>query len=131
MSEIPPRLKYTPTHEWIREESDGTVTVGITDHAQHLLGELVYVELPKSNQHYAAQDPCCVVESVKAASDVYCPIAGTVMAINEQLGQSPEAVNQSSYDQGWLFRMKPDAAVEGAGLLSADAYHALVEHEGA
>ena len=129
MSTIPPGLMYTREHEWIRADSDGTVVVGITDHAQHQLGELVYVELPEAGSELAAGDGCAVVESVKAASDVYAPVAGTVTAVNEALNDAPDLVNTSPYDEGWLFRLKPgDAAL--AGLLDAAAYQKLIDAEG-
>ena len=129
MSTVPPGLMYTSEHEWIRAEGDGTVVVGITDHAQHQLGELVYVELPEAGSELAAGDGCAVVESVKAASDVYAPVAGAVTAVNAALNDEPGLVNTSPYDEGWLFRLKPaDAAL--AGLLDAAAYQKLIDAEG-
>src|SRR3569832_1911439 len=105
MSNIPVDLKYTQSHEWVRRESDGTVTVGITDHAQDLLGDMVFVELPEVGRTVKAGQECAVVESVKAASDVYSPVAGEVVAINEGLSDSPEIVNKDPYGEGWMMRI--------------------------
>lgn len=129
MSTVPPDLKYTRDHEWVRVEGDGTVVVGITDHAQHQLGELVYVELPEAGAELAAGDGCAVVESVKAASDVYAPVAGAVTAVNGALNDEPNLVNGSPYGDGWLFRLKP-AAGALAGLLDAAAYQKIIDAEG-
>jgi glycine cleavage system H protein len=129
MSSVPGELKYTRDHEWIRQESDGTVVVGITDHAQHQLGELVYVELPGTGDGVEAGAGCAVVESVKAASDVYAPLGGTVTAVNAALNQEPGLVNTSPYGEGWLFRLKPAAGLP-AGLLDAAAYQQLLDAEG-
>ncbi len=118
---IPSKLKYTRSHEWIRTESDGTITVGITDHAQELLGDLVFIELPEVGKTLAAEQEVAVVESVKAASDVYAPVAGTITAINSDLVSSPEAVNQDAY-AAWLFKMKPAKAADLDTLLDAAAY---------
>ncbi len=107
MSNLPEELKYTKEHEWIRDEGDGTVTVGITDHAQKLLGDLVFVELPEVGASMEAGADCAVVESVKAASDVYSPLDGEVTAVNEALGDTPEAINEDPYGEGWIFKMKP------------------------
>ena len=126
MSKLPAELKYTATHEWVRTEADGTATVGITDHAQELLGDLVFVELPATGQRLKAEVPCVVVESVKAASDVYAPVAGEIVAVNEALAESPELVNSDSYGEGWLFRIRPDDAAAIAGLLDADGYRAAI-----
>ena len=126
MSEVPSELKYTRSHEWLRAEDDGLVTVGITDHAQALLGDLVFVELPETETEFAAGDECCVVESVKAASDVYMPISGEVVEVNEALVDEPEIINSSPYDNGWLFKIKPSAD-ELDELLDADAYQAVIE----
>ena len=117
----PANLKYTKSHEWIRTESDGTITVGITDHAQELLGDLVFIELPEVGKTLAAEQEVAVVESVKAASDVYAPVAGTITAINSDLVSSPEAVNQDAY-AAWLFKMKPAKAADLDTLLDAAAY---------
>ena len=118
---IPSKLKYTRSHEWIRSESDGTITVGITDHAQELLGDLVFIELPEVGKTLAADQEAAVVESVKAASDVYAPVAGTVTAVNNDVVASPEAVNQDAY-AAWLFKMKPAQAADLDNLLDAAAY---------
>jgi glycine cleavage system H protein len=118
---VPGDLKYTDSHEWIRSESDGTVTIGITDHAQSALGDLVFVELPAVGRKLAAGEACAVVESVKAASDVYAPLAGDVVAINDALAGSPELVNQDAY-AAWLFRMRPSDPNALSSLLDAAAY---------
>ena len=120
---IPSNLKYTKSHEWVRLEADGTVTVGITDHAQELLGDLVFVELPDVGKVLAAEQEAAVVESVKAASDVYAPIAGTVTEVNTSVPDAPEAVNQDAY-AAWLFKMKPANAADVDALLDATAYAA-------
>lgn len=130
MSTIPDELKYTKSHEWVRVEKDGTVTVGITDHAQDLLGDMVYVELPEPGRKVKAAQECAVVESVKAASDVYSPVSGEVVAINEAIADSPELVNKSPYGEGWMMRIRPAAAGEIDGLLDSDGYRAEVESEG-
>jgi glycine cleavage system H protein len=118
---VPSDLKYTDSHEWIRSESDGTVTIGITDHAQSALGDLVFVELPAVGRKLASGEACAVVESVKAASDVYAPLAGEVVAINDALVSSPELVNQDAY-AAWLFRMRPSDPNALSSLLDAAAY---------
>lgn len=125
MSEVPSELKYTESHEWLRLEDDGLVTVGISDHAQELLGDLVYVELPEVGLEFVAGDESCVVESVKAASDVYMPISGEIMEVNEALADEPEIINSSPYDNGWLFRVKPSAN-EFDDLMDADTYSAEI-----
>lgn len=107
MSELPGDLKYTKEHEWLRQEEDGTVTIGITDHAQSALGDLVYVELPEVGQEVESGGEMAVVESVKAASDVYAPIAGEVVAVNEELADDPEKINADPYGDGWIVRMQP------------------------
>ncbi|MDF2867901.1 MAG: glycine cleavage system protein [Gammaproteobacteria bacterium] len=122
MSEIPSDLKYTSTHEWVREEDDGTLTVGITDHAQHLLGDLVFIELPQLNSEYRVGSECCVVESVKAASDVYAPVSGEVIAINDALTDRPELANSDPYGEGWLFQINPADPAELDELMDADSY---------
>ena len=127
MSRIPPELKYTRSHEWLRSLPDGNVEIGISDHAQEELGDLVFIELPQVGRRLAAGEACAVVESVKAASDIYAPIAGTVVATNEQLAQSPELVNRDPYGGGWLMRVKPAQALTDEGLLSAQDYGALAE----
>mgnify|MGYP000042657657 CR=1 FL=1 len=122
MSDIPRDLKYAASHEWSRLEADGTVTVGITDHAQEALGDVVYVELPEVGTHFDAQGEIAVVESVKAASDIYSPVSGKVIAINDVLEDSPETVNQDPYGDGWFFRLLPDDPSDLGGLLDADGY---------
>jgi len=118
---VPANLKYTDSHEWIRSEKDGTVTIGITDHAQEALGDLVFVELPAVGRKLQADEACAVVESVKAASDVYAPVAGEIIAVNDALTSSPEQVNQDAY-AAWLFRLRPADPGFLAQLLDADAY---------
>ena len=117
----PDNLKYTASHEWIRAEPDGTLTVGITDHAQDALGDLVFIELPELGRKLAAEEACAVVESVKAASDVYAPVAGEVVAVNSAVVQAPGDLNKNPY-ASWLFRIKPAAGSEPAGLLDGAAY---------
>jgi glycine cleavage system H protein len=129
MSETPADLSYSKNHEWARANDDGSVTIGITDHAQDQLGDLVYVELPEQGQEVEAEEACAVVESVKAASDVYAPIAGTVIEVNEDLADKPEVVNQEAYGEGWLIRLKPSSGDALSGLMDADAYRAFVESE--
>ena len=129
MSEIPSEYRYASSHEWARLEEDGTVTIGITDHAQSALGDVVYVELPEDGLVVAAQQEAGVVESVKAASDIYAPIAGTVVAINEVLEDAPETVNEDPYGDGWFFRLQPDDVAELDELLTADAYGEQLEAE--
>ncbi len=121
---VPANLKYTKSHEWVRVETDGTVTVGITDHAQELLGDLVFVDLPEIGKKLVAEQEAAVVESVKAASDVYAPIGGNVTEINTAVSDKPELINQDAY-AAWLFRMKPAAIGELASLLDAAAYTAI------
>ncbi len=123
---IPSDLKYTRNHEWIRAEADGTITVGITDHAQELLGDLVFVELPDLGVEYSAEQEVAVVESVKAASDVYAPVTGSIIEINPTAVDSPEVVNQDAY-AAWLFKMKPAAAADLDALLDATAYQQIVD----
>ena len=129
MSQTPSELKYAASHEWARLEEDGSVTVGISDHAQDALGDVVFVELPEVGQVVAAQSEAGVVESVKAASDVYAPMGGTVVAINEVLDDAPETVNQDPYGDGWFFRIDPDDASDYDELLDADAYREVCEDE--
>ncbi len=126
MSEIPVELKYTQDHEWIREQDDGTIEVGITDHAQVSLGDLVFVELPEDDTVVGVGDACAVVESVKAASDVYIPLSGTIVATNETLADSPELVNTDPYGKGWLFRLKPDTPAQLDELLDSEGYGRFV-----
>ena len=122
---VPAELKYTATHEWIRTDADGTLTIGITDHAQQSLGDLVFIELPAPGRNVAASEACAVVESVKAASDIYAPVAGTIVAANEQVVASPELVNADAYGH-WLYKLKPAKAGDVAGFLDAAAYIASV-----
>ncbi len=129
MSDIPGELKYSKSHEWVRIEEDGTVTVGITDHAQDLMGDMVFVELPETGNDYGAGDDCAVVESVKAASDIYAPIAGQVTGINETLADTPEILNSDPYGEGWIYRMQPSDSGELNNLLDASAYEELVAAE--
>jgi len=126
MSEVPTELKYTKSHEWIRQESDGTVTIGITDHAQELLGDLVFIELPEAGSEINAEDAVCVVESVKAASDVYMPVSGEILEVNEVLNDAPETINDSPFDDGWLFKVKLSAKIELEDLLDSDEYQAEI-----
>jgi len=129
MSEVPEGLRFTSSHEWVRAESDGTVTVGITDHAQELLGDLVFVELPEVGRGVGSGEECGVVESVKAASDVYSPLAGEITAVNEALTNAPELVNQSPFADGWLFRLRPADSAALDKLLDAKAYQAQLDDE--
>ena len=122
MSEIPGDLKFLSSHEWARIEDDGTVTVGISDHAQDLLGDIVFVELPEVGKTVAAEGEAAIVESVKAASDVYSPLSGEIIAVNDSLEASPEMINDSPYDEGWFFKIKPDNLDELADLLDAESY---------
>ena len=128
MSKTPNDLRYTKSHEWVKKESDGSVMVGITDHAQGLLGDMVFVELPKVGTQVTAGKECGVVESVKAASDIYAPIAGEVTAVNTAVSDSPESVNKDAYG-AWMFKLKPSAAGDIDKLLDAKAYEALVASE--
>jgi len=118
---VPAELKYAESHEWVRTETDGSLTVGITEYAQDALGDIVFVELPKVGQALAAGKECAVLESVKAASDIYAPISGEVVAINESLGDAPEQINANAYE-AWLFKLKPSDSGELDGLLDAAAY---------
>jgi len=127
MSNVPDDLKYAKSHEWVKVLADGTVEMGITDHAQDLLGDLVFVELPDVGRELKAAEECAVVESVKAASDVYSPVSGTVTAVNEALADSPELINQDPYGKGWLLRLQPSDIGELDKLLDAAAYSAAAE----
>ncbi|PLW83551.1 glycine cleavage system protein H [Kineobactrum sediminis] len=122
MSQTPSELKYASSHEWARLEEDGTVTIGISDHAQEALGDVVFVELPELGDRLAAGDEAGVVESVKAASDIYAPIGGEVIAINDALEDEPETVNSDPYNDGWFFRLQPDDTTELENLLGAEDY---------
>lgn len=123
---IPAELKYVSSHEWLRAEADGSVTVGVTHHAQELLGDIVFVELPEVGTSLAAEDQAGVVESVKAASDVYAPIAGEVVAVNEALPDAPETVNSDPYGEGWFFRIKPANPADLDSLMNAEQYAAEI-----
>lgn len=125
MSKIPADLKYTRSHEWLKALPEGIVEIGISDHAQESLGDLVFVELPEVGRSLAAGEACAVVESVKAASDIYAPLAATVVAINVELAAAPELINQDPYGRGWIMRLKPTAQGADSGLLSAHDYQAL------
>jgi len=129
MSQTPSELKYASTHEWARLEEDGTVTIGITDHAQEALGDVVFVELPEVGTTIAAAEEAGVVESVKAASDIYAPVAGEVIAINEKLEDEPEMVNSDPYNDGWFYKLQPSDISELDGLLSAEGYQEQCEDE--
>jgi len=122
MSNIPAHLKYTKTHEWIEEQDDGSVKIGITDHAQDLLGDMVFVELPELETVLEAGDECAVIESVKAASDVYSPLSGEIVEVNEDLIDSPEMVNKNPYVDGWIFRLMPSDPEQLGSLFDAEAY---------
>lgn len=127
MSDMPAELKYAKTHEWARLEDDGTVTVGITDHAQHALGDVVFVELPEVGADLTAGSEAGVVESVKAASDIYAPVSGEVIAINEKLIDVPETINGDPYGDGWFFRVRPSDTAELDELLDAEGYRAVCD----
>jgi len=126
---IPAHLKYTTSHEWVRDEGDDTVTMGITDYAQALLGDVVFVELPEANATLNTGDACAVIESVKAAADVYCPMTGEVSEVNTALTQSPDLVNTDPYGQGWLCRVRIKNKADLENLLSAEEYKRNVENE--
>lgn len=126
MTQVPQNLKYTEDHEWVRTEADGSVIIGVTDHAQHQLGELVYVELPDAGRKVARGDAMAVVESTKAASDVYAPLAGVVVEANPALASQPELVNNDPYGEGWLLRLRPDSATDLAALKDSAAYTQLL-----
>jgi glycine cleavage system H protein len=122
MSDIPSDLRYAESHEWVSQEEEGVVKVGISDHAQEQLGDLVFVELPEEGETFGRGDACAVVESVKAASDIYSPVSGEVVVVNEALADSPEIVNNDPYGDGWLFSVKLDDTGELDGLMDAEAY---------
>lgn len=126
MSNVPAELKYRESHEWVRQEADGSVTVGITEHAQELLGDMVFVDLPEVGATFAQGDDCAVAESVKAASDIYAPLSGEVLSVNEALRDQPELVNSDPYSAGWLFTLKPDSDSLD-GLMDAEAYKASID----
>ena len=130
MSNVPKELKYAKSHEWVRYEGGSLATVGITDHAQDLLGDLVFVDLPEAGTEVEAGGECAVVESVKAASDVYSPVAGEVVEVNTSLADAPETINQDPYGEGWIFRLRVSDAAQLDNLLDAAGYQAHVEAEG-
>ncbi|MCI2285129.1 glycine cleavage system protein GcvH [Colwellia sp. MSW7] len=129
MSNIPSELKYATTHEWVREEENGIVTVGITEHAQDLLGDMVFVELPDVGDNVSTGDDICVAESVKAASDIYAPVTGEVVEVNEEPEDAPELVNSDAYGSGWLFKIKIEDASELANLLDAEGYATSIDED--
>ncbi|MED5535607.1 MAG: glycine cleavage system protein GcvH [Pseudomonadota bacterium] len=126
MNRVPNELKYTKDHEWVREDDDGTLVIGITDHAQRSLGDLVFVELPEVEDTVVSGDACAVVESVKAASDVYCPLSGIVSEVNTALVDAPELVNSDPYGEGWLFRLRPNSPTELEELLADEDYASVI-----
>ncbi|MHB8416052.1 MAG: glycine cleavage system protein GcvH [Acidiferrobacteraceae bacterium] len=128
MSKLPADRKYTKSHEWLKPMPDGSMTVGITDHAQDLMGDMVFVDLPQVGQRVEAGKDCVVVESVKAASDVYAPVAGEITEVNTELAGAPELVNKDPYGEGWLFRIRPDAGAATDLLMDTSAYAALLAH---
>ena len=129
MSNIPKELRYTATHEWVRPEGDGVFTVGITEHAQELLGDMVFVELPDVGDEVSTGDDIVVAESVKAASDVYAPISGEILEVNDDLEDSPELVNSDPFGDGWMFKIKAEDASEVDALLDADGYETSIEED--
>ena len=129
MSDIPQDLRYTKTHEWVKQDADGILTIGITDHAQGLLGDLVFIEVPEPETTFQEGDDSAVVESVKAASDVYSPVDGEVVEGNELLGDTPETINSDPYGDGWIYKLKPEDAGAFDSLMEADEYKELVESE--
>jgi glycine cleavage system H protein len=129
MSNVPSDLRYLKSHEWARLEADGTITIGISDHAQQALGDLVFAEVPEAGRRVTAGEACAVVESVKAASDVYSPVSGEVVAGNADLGGTPELINQDPYGAGWLMRIRPDDKTQFAAMLDAKSYEAALAAE--
>jgi glycine cleavage system H protein len=129
MSNIPSELKYVTSHEWVRNEGDGIVTVGITEHAQDLLGDMVFVELPDIDDQVSTGDDICVAESVKAASDIYAPVSGKIIEVNEALEDAPELVNSDAFGEGWLFKVKMDDASELDNLLDAEGYKNSIDED--
>jgi len=127
MSNIPSELKYASSHEWVRNEGDGIITVGITEHAQDLLGDMVFVELPDVNDEVSTGDDICVAESVKAASDIYAPVSGKIIEVNEDLEDSPELVNSDAFGEGWLFKIKMEDESELENLLNAEGYKNAID----
>lgn len=126
---IPENLKYTSSHEWVLQHDDGTVSIGITEHAQSLLGDVVFVELPDVDQQFSAGGECGVIESVKAAADLYCPIAGTVVDVNLSLADKPELINQQPYQEGWILKIRPESGGAIKTLLSAAEYEKQLAEE--
>ncbi len=129
MSNVPAELHYAKSHEWVRKNDDGTLTIGISDHAQALLGDMVFVDVPEAGRSFEQAEDCAVVESVKAASDVYCPVSGEVVEANEALVDSPEMINADPYVDGWIFTLKPSNMSEFSELMSADEYAEYVASE--
>lgn len=127
MSNIPANLKYASSHEWLRADGDGVYTVGITEHAQELLGDMVFVELPEVGDTVSQGDDCAVAESVKAASDIYAPVSGEIVAVNDALSDSPELVNSSPYEDGWMFKIKISDEAELSALLDAAGYQGVID----
>lgn len=127
MSNVPEEMRYTASHEWVKLNDDGTVSIGITEHAQELLGDVVFVETPEIDTEFASGEACCVVESVKAASDIYMPIGGEVIDTNGALTDTPELINSSPYDDGWIFKIKPSNEDELNDLMDAQAYEDSIE----
>jgi glycine cleavage system H protein len=123
----PSSLKYAKTHEWVKLEASGELTVGITDHAQDLLGDVVFAELPEVGQRFSAQEECMLLESVKAASDIYMPVSGEIAAINLKLGDEPEIINEDSFGEGWLFKVQADNVTDIEALLSAEGYETSLD----
>lgn len=129
MSNVPSELRYTKSHEWVARNEDGSFTVGITDHAQHLLGDLVFVEIPDVGTEFSAGDDCAVVESVKAASDVYCPLDGEVTEANEALADAPETINNDAFGDGWIFKLQAKDTGAFDDLMDADAYAEMIAED--
>lgn len=129
MSNVPSELRYTKSHEWVARNEDGSFTVGITDHAQHLLGDLVFVEIPDVGTEFSAGDDCAVVESVKAASDVYCPLDGEVTEANEALADAPETINNDAFGDGWIFKLQAKDSGAFDDLMDADAYAEMIAED--
>lgn len=129
MSTIPKELRYASTHEWVRTDGDGVFTVGITEHAQDLLGDMVFIDLPDVGDGVTTGEECAVAESVKAASDIYAPITGEIIAVNEELEDTPELVNSDAFGEGWLFKIKAEDPDEIEGLLDAEGYAGIVEED--
>ena len=129
MSNVPADLYYTDTHEWVRLESDGTATVGVTDHAQEAMGDMVFVDMPEIGASIATNGDCAVLESVKSASDIYAPVAGEIVAINEKLTDTPDLVNKDAYGDGWIFKLRPENPDAVKELMSAEAYQKHLESE--